>query len=262
MNTDIRTVPIHGAAPKAGLLSRVFTMSYAIVAYGVGAGSLFWFFFAAIGVAPDVVVDLSGDQHFLGLLVNLLLVATFGFQHSLMARPSFKKRWTRIVPEPLERSTYVLFSGLFLVPIIMLWQSLPGVIWQLENESLALLLTAIATLGFGYLLFASFLTNHFELFGLRQAWLFAMGKPYTPLDFQTNWLYRFSRHPIMAGLLIVFWATPDMTVTRFVLAVMLTVYVFVGVKIEERTLIQQFGETYTDYQRRVGMFFTFGSRDT
>jgi len=235
-------------------------MSYAIIAYSVGAGSLFWFFFVAIGVAPDVAVDLTGDQRFLGFLVNLLLVATFGFQHSVMARPAFKRHWTRVVPEHLERATYVLFSGLFLLPIIVFWQAIPGAIWQVEDESLTLLLKVTATLGFAYLLFASFLTNHFELFGLRQAWLYASGKPYTELNFQTHWLYRFSRHPIMAGLLIVVWSTPEMTVTRFVLAGLLTAYIFIGIKIEERTLIQQFGDTYADYRRRVGMFFTLGSR--
>ena len=114
--------------------------------------------------------------------------------------------------------------------------------------------TAVATLGFGYLLLASFLTIHFELFGFRQAWLYAMGKPYTPLDFQTSWLHRFSRHPIMAGLLSMFWFTSDMTVTHFLLVLVLTVYIFVAIKIEERTLIQQFGKTYADNCRRAGMF--------
>lgn len=261
MITDVQTAPVPGAALRAGIFSRFFAISYAIVAYGIGAGSLFWLFFVAIGVAPDLAVDLTGNQHFLGFLVNLLLVATFGFQHSVMARPTFKKNWTRIVPDHLERATYVLFSGLFLLPIIVLWQSIPGVIWHVENESVAVLLTAIATLGFAYLLFASFLTNHFELFGLRQAWLYALGKPYTTLKFQTHWLYGFSRHPIMAGLLIMLWSTPEMTVTRFALALMLSAYIFIGVRIEERTLMQQFGATYVDYRRRVGMFFTFGSRD-
>lgn len=258
MTMNIQNAPVPGAAIRAGLFSRFFAMSYALVAYSIGAGSLFWFFFVAIGVAPQVAVDLTGDQHFLGLLVNLLLVALFGFQHSVMARPAFKKRWTRIVPEHLERATYVLFSGVFLIPIIVFWQAMPGVVWQVGNESAALALRVIASLGFAYLLFASFLTNHFELFGLRQAWLHATGKDYTPLNFQTHWLYRFSRHPIMAGLLVLFWSTPDMTMTRFAMALLLSAYILIGVRIEEKTLIEQFGETYADYRRRVGMFFTLG----
>jgi len=256
MTTDIQMTPVPGASLRVGLFARFFSLSYALIAYSIGAGALFWFFFVAIGVAPQVAVDLTGDQYFLGLLVNLLLVAMFGFQHSVMARPAFKARWTRIVPVHLERATYVLFSGLFLVPIIVFWQVMPGIVWQVEHEGAALVLTIIACLGFAYLLFASFLTNHFELFGLRQAWLFAVNKPYTELNFQTHWLYRFSRHPIMAGLLVLFWSTPDMTATRFSLALLLTAYIFVGVRIEEKTLIEQFGQTYADYRNRVGMFFT------
>lgn len=256
MITVNQTAPMTRATLRAGLFARFFSISYAFVAYGIGAGALFWFFFVAIGVAPDIAVDLTGNQVFLALLVNLLLVAMFGFQHSLMARPAFKRRWTRIVPGHLERATYVLFSGLFLLPIILCWQKLPGVVWQVGNETAALLLTVTACLGFAYLLFASFLTNHFELFGLRQAWLYTIGKPYTPLEFQTHWLYRFSRHPIMAGLVVLFWSTPDMTMTRFAMAMLLTGYILLGIQIEEKTLVEQFGKTYVDYRERVGVFFT------
>ena len=216
----------------------------------------FGFFFASIGLAPASFLVVENAGLILSLLINLLLVAAFSVQHSLMARPTFKARWTAIVPPHLERSTYVLASGIFLLPIIVAWQPLPGEIWSVENVNAGYALKGIATFGFAYLLLASFFTNHFELFGLRQAWLYATNKAYTPLQFKQIWLYSFSRHPIMAGLLIVFWATPEMTVTRFVLALLLTIYIFIGVWFEERNLVEDFGDTYRKYRREVGMFFT------
>ncbi len=256
MNTEVLDRQLTDLQQHADFQARFFSLTYAGVSYAIGAGALFWFFFASIGVAPVSLLVLENGGLLASLSVNLLLVAAFGAQHSVMARPTFKARWTQIIPGHLERSTYVLVSGIFLLPIIVAWQPLPGEVWDVQNANAALALKAVAVFGFTYLLLASFFTNHFDLFGLRQAWLFATNKPYTPLQFKQNWLYSFSRHPIMTGLLIVFWATPDMTMTRFVLAILLTAYIFVGVWFEERNLVEEFGDTYRKYRREVGMFFT------
>ncbi len=256
MNTEVLSRQVTAIQEQADFLSRFFAMSYALVAYSIGAGALFWFFFASIGVAPASLLVIENGGLLSALCMNLLLVAAFGVQHSVMARPAFKAQWTQYVPVHLERSTYVLASGLFLLPIIVAWQPLPGQVWLVEQSAVAYAIKGIAVFGFAYLLLASFFTNHFELFGLRQAWLYASHQQYTPLEFKRNWLYGFSRHPIMTGLMIMFWATPDMTLTRFVLSALLTGYIFIGVWFEEHDLSREFGDTYRQYCRQVGMFFT------
>lgn len=256
MNTEVLNRQVTAIQEQADFNSRFFAMSYALVAYSIGAGALFWFFFASIGVAPASMLVLENGSLLAALCINLLLVAAFGVQHSVMARPAFKAEWTKIVPPHLERSTYVLASGLFLLPIIVAWQPLPGQIWLVEQETVAFAIKGIAVFGFAYLLLASFFTNHFELFGLRQAWLYATQKQYTPLEFKRNWLYGFSRHPIMTGLLIMFWATPDMTMTRFLLSLFLNAYIVIGVWFEEKDLVAEFGDTYRQYRKEIGAFFT------
>lgn len=246
------------AVHKAGLLSRGFALLYAGLAYGIGAGSLFWFLFIAMDLLPISVAGYEASSLALAFLVDVALVLLFAVQHTIMARSGFKAWFTRVIPSHLERATYVLASGILLLLILLYWQPLPGTVWQIENAVVSTGLQALCAIGFAYLLLASFFTNHFELFGLRQAWLHATGRPYTELEFRKNWIYGFSRHPLMAGMLVVLWSTADMTMTRFALALLMTIYLFIGIRFEERSLIQQFGDSYRQYAREVGMFFTIG----
>lgn len=242
---------------KRNLADRVFALGYALFAYTVGAGALFWLIFAAGGYAPLGFVDLSAGLDVLALTVNAMLVILFGIQHSVMARRKFKNWWTQYVPEHLERATFVLVSGVLSLVIIACWQTVDATVWQVANPVAVIGLQILYAAGIVYLLASSFVTNHFELFGLRQAWLYFTNKPYTPLEFKQRWMYRYSRHPMMFGFLFIFWASPEMSVTRFVFALLFTVYIFEGIRHEEGGLIEEFGDTYREYQNKIGMFFTF-----
>ena len=235
---------------------RIFAIGYALFAYAIGAGALFWLIFAAGGYAPLGFVDLAGGNTVGALVINTLLVALFGVQHSVMARRKFKNWWTRFVPVHLERATFVLVSGVVSLVIIALWQVMDATIWTVESAAAGIVLQVLYGLGIVYLLASSFVTNHFELFGLRQAWLYFVNRPYKPLEFKQQFMYRYSRHPMMLGFLFIFWATPEMTVTRLVFAVLFTIYIFEGIRHEENGLIEEFGDKYREYRKQIGMFFT------
>lgn len=256
----MNTQTLNKEATRAGadkiLFSRGFALSYAFFAYAVGAGALFWFFFAAVGIAPYSLSTIEASNLASALAINAMLILIFGTQHTIMARKSFKGKLTRIIPVHLERATFVLATGICMGLILWYWQPLHGNIWSIENEIARFVLLGFAFAAVGYVLITSLVTNHFELFGIRQAWLYATGKPYTPLEFKRQWVYKYSRHPMMLGLLVVIWSTPDMSVTRLALAVLLTIYLFIGIRFEERSLIQEFGDKYRQYQKEVGMFFT------
>jgi len=192
-------------------------------------------------------------------LINAGLLGLFAVQHTIMARKWFKEAVRKVIPQPIERSTYVLAAGIAMGALVYYWQTVPGVAWVVQTPWAVKVIRAIYILGIGYLLGSSFVTNHFELFGLRQAWLYCTGQQYTPVKFKQAWVYRYSRHPMMLGLILAFWATPEMSATRFVLAALLTLYIFVGIRFEERSLLQEFGETYRAYQQKIGMFFTLGN---
>ena len=238
------------------LSDRVFVMGYAVFAYLVGAGALFWLIFAAGGFVPLGFVDLTGGKIILAIAVNAGLVILFGVQHSIMARSKFKERMARVMPRHLERATFVLASGVVSIFLIVFWQEIDVTVWQMENAFAAVMMQVVYLFGIVYLLASSCVTNHFELFGLRQAWLYFTNKPYTPLEFKQRWMYRYSRHPMMLGLLIIFWCSPEMTVTRFIFALLFTIYIFEGIRHEEGGLIEEFGDDYRDYQKKIGMFFT------
>lgn len=257
MSTNMIDKHVIHSEIKANLLSRGIAITYALFAYSIGSIALFWFFFAAIGIAPYSLSGFEADNLSAALAVNALLVLLFALQHTIMARKSFKQKWTQIIPAHLERATFVLVAGILMGVMLWYWQTLPGVVWSIENEYVRLATLGLAVFGVAYVLVTTFVTNHFELLGLRQAWLYATGKPYTPINFKRQWVYRYSRHPMMLGLLIVFWATPDMSVTRLALAVLLTIYMFIGIQFEERSLIQEFGDKYQAYKKEIGMFFTF-----
>ena len=188
----------------------------------------------------------------LAFIIDAALIGLFGLQHSAMARRGFKTVWTRIlVPPAVERSTYVLASSACLIVLFIFWQPLPSVIWSVQNELLGKLLIAISLIGFGLLLVASFLINHFELFGLQQVYLHAKGAQAKPIAFKTVGLYKLVRHPIYVGFLIFAWVTPVMTVGHLLFAVGNLIYVLIGMRLEERDLVREFGDTYTQYQERV-----------
>lgn len=187
------------------------------------------------------------------ILINIVLISLFGIQHSVMARPKFKQWLTQFIPAHLERSTYVLISTLFFVPLIFFWQPMGGIIWQFEDPILVGGIYAVFGIGWGILFLASFQLNHFNLFGLRQVWLHFRGQEYTHLPFQTPWLYSYMRHPLYVGLLIGLWAAPTMTVTHLTLALACTLYVKVGSHYEEQDLKDHLPE-YSQYREEVPAF--------
>jgi len=188
------------------------------------------------------------------LLVDLALLTLFALQHSVMARPAFKRWWTRIVPAAAERSTYMLFSCLALIAVVVFWQPIGSVVWKAESPAARALLYGAYASGWGLLLFSTFLLNHFELFGLRQVWLQLTGKPYQPLPFRTPVLYRHVRHPLYIGWLCAFWAAPTMTVAHLVFALATSTYILIAIRLEERDLVAAHPE-YEEYRRRVPMLF-------
>jgi protein-S-isoprenylcysteine O-methyltransferase Ste14 len=241
-------------------MKRLAIFLYGIVSYAV----FFATFLYGIGFIGNLWVPKSIDSPrdvALGtaLAVNLGLLALFAVQHSVMARPAFKRWWTRIVPEPAERATYVLFSSLALIVLFWFWQPMGGVVWSITSEAGVDTMYAIYAAGWLLLLYVTFLIDHFDLFGLRQVWLQLVGKPFTPVTFKTPWLYRQVRHPLYVGWLMIFWATPTMTVAHLVFAIMTTAYILIAIQFEEHDLIVAHPE-YADYKRRVPALIPFTKR--
>ena len=236
------------------MLKRTGVLLYGVISYAI----FFATFLYAIGFIGNLLVPKSIDSAPLiplasAIGVNILLLGVFALQHSIMARPAFKKWWTRHVPRPMERSTYVLFSSLALIAMFVFWQPMGGVIWEVHNPLGQAALYSLFALGWALVLLATFLINHFDLFGLRQVWLHFRGKAYTPLKFGTPWLYKYIRHPLYLGWFLAFWATPTMTVAHLLFAIMTTVYILLAIQLEEKDLIAEHGERYIDYRKRVPM---------
>jgi len=216
-------------------------------------------FIGNIYVSPSL--DWSGNANLIqALLIDISLLGAFALQHSIMARPAFKRILTKYIPEEIERSTYVLASSVLLGTIVHFWQPLGGVIWQITNPTAIALVYGLFTIGWIILFLATFQINHFDLFGLRQVWLYFRDKPYTQLSFKTPLFYRFVRHPLYVGLIIGLWAAPTMTVAHLVFAVLCTGYIFIGATLEERDLVKALPE-YKLYKKHVPMFIpAIGSR--
>ena len=243
------TIPAHTAAP--GLSKRLAVLGYGVLAYGVGVAGLLWIILAMGGLAPAGFSPLQAGSITAALLIDLSLIVLFGLQHSVMARAGFKQRLAQILPEAAERSTYVLMSGIAMAVAIYFWQPLPGTMWQVENSIAQVVLWSAYALGWSYLFSATFVTNHFELMGLRQVYLYFNQRPYTKLPFTRKYMYRYSRHPMMLGVLVGMWALPEMSVSHFIMSALLTGYIAIGVALEERDLLRQFGHTYRDYKKQI-----------
>jgi protein-S-isoprenylcysteine O-methyltransferase Ste14 len=240
-------------------MGRSIALLYGILSY--------IFFFAAflyfIGFVGNLLVPKSIDSGEAGaigaaLIINFALISVFALQHSVMARPAFKRAWTRIIPAAIERSTYVLTSTLALILLMALWQPMPGMVWSLSGTA-ALVMYAIFAAGWVILLTSTFMIDHFDhfdLFGLRQVYLGFKQRELTRGKFHKRLFYKLVRHPIMTGFLIAFWATPVMTIGHLFFALGMTVYIYVAVKMfEEKDLIAEIGQPYIDYQSEVGPFF-------
>jgi protein-S-isoprenylcysteine O-methyltransferase Ste14 len=236
------------------MLKRVLVFTYGVACYGV----FFVTFLYAMGFVGNLVVPKSIDSpatiaFMPALAIDILLLGIFAVQHSVMARPWFKRWWTRIVPEAAERSTYVLFASLALIALFVYWQPLGGVVWELKHPAAVTLAYTVFGLGFGMVLAATFLINHFDLFGLRQVSLYLVGRPYTALSFRTPFFYRYVRHPLYVGWLLTFWSAPTMTAAHLLFAVMTTAYILVAIQFEEHDLVAAHGETYASYRKQVPM---------
>ena len=230
-----------------------------ILLYGVVCYVIFFLtFLYAIGFVEHMVVPKAMDTGKVGevgrsLLINIVLLGIFAGQHVIMARQGFKAKWTKIVPQAAERSTYVLASSLALILLFAYWQPMMDTIWKVENETGRTVLIVVSFTGWGLVLLSTFLINHFELFGLAQTWRYFKGQGEAAPKFVTPMFYKYVRHPLYLGFLIAFWATPDMTTGHLLFCVLSTGLIFIGTLLEERDLVGFFGAEYENYKRRVSM---------
>jgi protein-S-isoprenylcysteine O-methyltransferase Ste14 len=253
--------PTEETCQPISVLSRLLAFGYGVVSYLLFLVT----FLYAIGFVSGLIVPKSidsGPQVPSGeaLTVDLLLLGLFAVPHSVMARPAFKRRWTRLVPAPIERTTYVLVSSLSLALLFWQWRPLPGLVWEVPHAVVAGGLWGLCAVGWLVVLASTFLIDHFDLFGLRQVYLFASGRAYSPPPFRMSLLYRVVRHPLMLGFLIAFWATPVMTWGHLLFAVMTTAYILVAIQLEERDLRAAFRDTYDQYREEVSMILPWIKR--
>jgi len=235
-------------------MSRLLAMPVALLCYAAFFGSFAYLvgFVAAFDPLPTHVDKGLAGSLGTSALIDVALIALFGIQHSVMARPGFKAGWTRVVSPGIERSVYCLASALCLIALFTFWHPIEGTIWLVEGEMSRITIWGLFLMGWTILFIATWLISHFELFGLAQAWRHARGIEAPQQPFRTPFLYRWVRHPIYSGFLLAFWATPHMTYGHLLLAVGFSVYIFIGIAHEERDLVTHFGNEYSDYRKRVG----------
>lgn len=236
-------------------MSRTITLLYGIASYTLFLAVFLYLVGFVWGIGVPKSVDSGNPGPLLpALLINTGLLLLFGLQHSVMARPGFKRWISRGLPQPAERSTYVLMTSLTLIVVFACWQPLPGVLWQVESAPWGKALWALNVLGWLLVLVATFLTNHFDLFGLRQVWLNWVRRSYTPVPFREILLYRWIRHPMMVGLFIALWSAPMMSMSHLMFSAGMSLYIFIGVHFEERGLRDELGQPYQEYAARTGRF--------
>lgn len=248
---------------KSLIMKKVFSLLYGVICYLAFFGTILY----AIGFVGNFIVPKTIDSEpqvplSKAVLINASLLLLFALQHSIMARPAFKRWWTKIIPEHLERSTYVLLASSCLILLMWQWQPIGGVVWSVENETVKKLFLVFYILGWSIVFLSTFLINHFDLFGLRQVWLYFLGKSYTQLPFRTPLFYKLVRHPLYMGFLIAFWSTPVMTAAHLLFAILTTGYIFTAIQFEERDLMSVYGEKYRNYKKSAPMIIPFSKRKT
>lgn len=219
-----------------------YTLAMATILYLIG--------FVGGWVVPKGIDDGTARPVWIALTVNAVLVLLFAVQHEIMARPRFKAAISRLIPKAAERSTFVLLSSLILVLMFWLWQPIPQVLWSFTGSA-AWGVYAVAAVGWVVVFGSTFIINHFDLFGVRQVAIFAAGKEFTPVGFKLRWFYKLCRHPLMLGFIIAFWAAPTMTVGHLWFAALMTLFIIVGIRFEEKDLVTAHGDDYREYQKQV-----------
>ncbi len=243
-------------------MKKILVLLYGVISYLLFFGT----FLYAFGFVGNLFVPKSIDGApqvplAQAILINASLLLLFALQHSIMARPAFKNWWTKIIPEPAERSTYVLLSSLCLILLVWQWQPMGGFIWRVEEPVAKTILTVLFITGWLIVLWSTFMINHFDLFGLRQVWLYFLGKKYEPLRFRIPFFYKYVRHPLYLGWLIAFWATPVMSAAHLLFAALTTGYILAAIKFEEKDLLTHFGDKYSNYKRLVPKIIPFTKKN-
>jgi protein-S-isoprenylcysteine O-methyltransferase Ste14 len=255
------TVQTTASPPSTTAPGGIASMLYGVVAYALFLGTIVY----AIGFVGNIAVPKTIDSGETGpigvaLVVDTLLLALFAIQHSVMARPAFKRWWTLFVPQAVERTTYVLLASLILVLLYWQWRPITGVIWSVSNPTIAAILQAIFWLGWALVLMSTFLINHFELFGLRQVFARLRNRSLPEPEFRTPLFYKATRHPLYLGFILAFWATPVMSAGHLLFAIGSTGYIFIGIWLEERDLVATFGDQYRRYRQQVSMLIPLPGR--
>jgi protein-S-isoprenylcysteine O-methyltransferase Ste14 len=243
-----------GPEAQGNRTTRFIAFLYGVAAYFAFFGTILYAIGFTMGLLVPKTIDggaVSSTEE--ALAVNLLLMALFAVQHSVMARKPFKQWWTQYVPKSVERSTYVLFASLTLILLFWQWRPMPAVVWQIGDPTVSAAISALALIGWVIVFSSTFLINHFELFGLHQVTNNLTGRAMPTPRFRTPLYYQFVRHPLYLGLIIAFWAAPTMTVGHLLFAAVTTAYIFVGILLEERDLVDLFGDDYRRYKGRVSM---------
>lgn len=236
------------------MTARILFFAYGVVSYAIFLATFLYAIAFVGGFAVPKTLDGAATTPFTtALLINAALLGVFAVQHSVMARPWFKRWWTQMVPWAIERSTYVLFASLALALLFWQWRPLGGTVWAVDTPWLRTAIWALFAFGWLQVLAMTFYIDHFDLFGLRQVWLYLMGRQYTRVHFATPAPYRMVRHPLYLGFMIAFWAAPTMSITRLVFAVATTAYILIAIQFEEHDLAGEHGASYADYKRRVPM---------
>jgi protein-S-isoprenylcysteine O-methyltransferase Ste14 len=242
-------------------MSRIFAVAYGLIAYAIFLATILYAIGFVGGFAVPKGVDGGSPAPLVeAFLVNIALLFVFASQHSVMARPAFKRWWTRFVPKPVERSTYVIFASLTLLLLFWQWRPIPQVFWSVTSPLPVALIWTVFGLGWAVVFLSTFLINHFDLFGLRQVWAYRRRQGIPEARFTTPLFYQVVRHPLYLGFIIAFWATPTMTIGHLLFATVTTTYVLFAIRLEERDLIDAFGGVYVAYRKRTPMLLPMPRR--